>query len=129
MEFNTLSFSLTTIIIIITAGLSIAGFTNRKVIDDLIFYPPAVSQRKQWYRFFTCGFIHADTMHLIFNMYTLYMFGGAVENAFESVVLFGTKGKFLYLGLYISALMVSLLPTYFKTKTIITIVALVLQVR
>ncbi len=114
MEFNTLSLSLTTIIIIITVGLSIAGFSNQKVIDDLIFYPPAVSKRNQWYRFITCGFIHADIAHLAFNMYAFYMFGGAVEVAFKE--LFQENGKLLYIVLYISALVVCLLPTYFKNR-------------
>ncbi len=114
MEFNTLSFSLTTIIIIITAGLSIAGFANQKVIDDLIFYPPAVSQRKQWYRFITCGFIHADVAHLAFNMISLYMLGVPVEKYF--IQLFDESGKILYLLMYLSALVACLLPTYLKNK-------------
>lgn len=112
MEFNTLSLSITLIIIIITVILSIGGFTNQKVMDDLIFYPPAISRRKQWYRFITCGFIHADVVHLLFNMYAFYMFGGQVERDFE--LLFGGNGKLLFIVMYISALIVSLLPTYLK---------------
>jgi membrane associated rhomboid family serine protease len=114
MEFNSLNLSITLVIIIITVGLSIAGFSNHKVIDDLIFYPPAISKRRQFYRFITCGFIHADTMHLIFNMYALYMFGGTVELYFNE--LFGANGKLLYITLYLSALIVCLLPTYLKNK-------------
>jgi len=112
MEFNTLSLSITLIIIIITVILSIGGFTNQKVMDDLIFYPPAISRRKQWYRFITCGFIHADVVHLLFNMYAFYMFGGQVERDFQT--LFEENGKLLYIVMYISALIVSLLPTYLK---------------
>lgn len=112
MEFATLNLNVTLIIIILTLVLSIGGFTNQKVMDDLIFYPPAISRRKQWYRFITCGFIHADAIHLAFNMYAFYMFGGAVEKAFE--VLFVGNGKLLYIALYLSALVVALLPTYLK---------------
>jgi membrane associated rhomboid family serine protease len=104
----------TTIIIIITAIVSIGGFSSPKIIDDLIFYPPAVTQRKQWYRFITCGFIHADYGHLIFNMLSLYFFGDNVETIFK--LLFNGSGTLLYILLYISALVVSLLPTYFKHK-------------
>jgi membrane associated rhomboid family serine protease len=114
MEFNTLSLSITVIIIIITVGISIAGFSQQKVIDDLIFYPPAISKRNQWYRFITCGFIHADIMHLLFNMYAFYMFGGAVESYFNQ--LFGSNGKLMFILLYVSALAVALLPTYFKNQ-------------
>jgi membrane associated rhomboid family serine protease len=114
MEFNSLNLSVTLIIIIITVGLSIAGFSNHKVMDDLIFYPPAISRRKQYYRFITCGFIHADVMHLLFNMYAFYMFGGTVELYFNE--LFGSNGKLLYITLYLSALVICLLPTYLKNQ-------------
>lgn len=106
--------SITLIIIIITTIVSISGFSSHKVIDDLIFYPPAVSQQKQWWRFITCGFIHADFGHLILNMYALYIFGVNVEKAF--VGIFGQFGNFVYLLMYITALVVCLLPTYRKHK-------------
>ena len=104
----------TTIIIIITAIVSIGGFSSPKIIDYLIFYPPAVTRRNQWYRFITCGFIHADYGHLIFNMLSLYFFGDNVETIFK--LLFNESGTLLYVLLYVSALVVSLLPTYFKHK-------------
>lgn len=106
--------SITLIIIIITTLVSIGGFSNQKIIDDLIFYPPAITKQNQWYRFFTCGLIHADWGHLFFNMLSLYFFGIGVENAFQE--LFGVNGKWIYLALYISALLASLLPTFSKNK-------------
>ena len=106
--------SITLILIIITVLVSIVGFSNEKLMDDLIFYPPAVSQRNQWYRFFTCGFIHADFGHLLFNMISFYFFGKVVEDVFA--IFFPQIGKLLYLLMYLSALMVSLLPTYFKNR-------------
>jgi len=106
--------SITLIIIVVTTLVSISGFSSHKIIDDLIFYPPAVSQQKQWWRFLTCGFIHADWGHLIFNMYALYIFGISVEKAFMGI--FGQNGGLIYLLLYISALIVCLLPTYRKHK-------------
>lgn len=106
--------SITIIIVIITTLVSIGGFSNQKIIDDLIFYPPAVTKQNQWYRFFTCGLIHADWGHLFFNMLSLYLFGRFVEDAFGQ--LFGIYGKWVYLAMYISALLVSLLPTFSKNK-------------
>ncbi|MFL5808145.1 MAG: rhomboid family intramembrane serine protease [Flavisolibacter sp.] len=105
---------ITTIIVIITALVSIGGFSNQKIVDDLIFYPPMVSQRNQWYRFFSCGLIHADVAHLIFNMLSLYLFGRFVEDAFADI--FKDNGKWLYLLMYVTALFISLLPTYFRHK-------------
>ncbi len=106
--------SITLGIIIITVLVSIGGFNNRKIINDLIFYGPAVSRQNQWYRFFSCGLIHADWAHLIFNMISLYFLGPYVEANFEA--LFGSIGKWLYLLMYVSALAISVLPTYFKHK-------------
>jgi membrane associated rhomboid family serine protease len=109
-----MQFSITTIIVIITTLVSIGGFSNQKIIEDLIFYPPAVTRQNQWYRFFTCGLIHADWGHLFFNMLSLYLFGQYVEDAFGD--LFGVYGKWVYLALYISALLISQLPTFAKNK-------------
>ena len=106
--------TITLIIIIITVLVSIAAFSNQKILDDFIFYPPAVTYNKQWYRFITCGLIHADFGHLIFNMYAFYLFGKAVEDYF--ILIFQEKGKLLYLLLYLTSLFVCLLPTYSKHR-------------
>jgi membrane associated rhomboid family serine protease len=106
--------SMTIIIIIITCLISVVAFSNQKVLDDLIFWPPAISNRKQYYRFFTCGFIHADFVHLAFNMYSLYIFGEYVETKFTD--LFGQNGRLFYLLMYVTALPICLLPTYSKNR-------------
>ena len=106
--------SITVIIIIITVLVSITAFSNSKVMNDLIFYPPAVTSNNQYYRFITSGFIHADYGHLLFNLLSFYFFGQFVEGAFQYI--FGGSGKILYLLMYVMALVASLLPTYFKNK-------------
>jgi len=83
-------------------------------MNDLIFYPPAVTNNRQYYRFITCGLIHADLGHLIFNMLSLYLFGIMVESGFNQI--FGAAGRLLYVMLYVMALAVSILPTYFRNK-------------
>lgn len=80
----------------------------------MIFWPPAISDRRQYYRFVTCGLIHADFFHLGFNMYSFYFFGRLVE--YQFVGMFGDKGKLFYLLMYITALVVCLLPTYIKNR-------------
>lgn len=109
-----MNISVTLAIIIVTAIVSLLAFSNQRLMDKLIFYPPAVSRNKEWYRFFTCGLIHADTAHLIFNMLSLFFFGEGVENKFMEI--FGENGRWIYLLLYVSALLFSLLPTYRKHK-------------
>lgn len=105
---------ITIVIVIITCLISFSAFSNQKIIDDLIFYPPAVTQRNQWYRFISCGLIHADVAHLLFNMLSLYLFGRFVEKEFNEI--FGEKGKWIYLLMYVTSLFVCLLPTYFKNR-------------
>jgi membrane associated rhomboid family serine protease len=107
--------SLTLVIVILTCLVSVPALSSAKMKEDLIFYPPAVTYQKQWYRFITSGFIHDDFMHLAFNMLALYSFGRFVESGF--ILMFGEgKGKLLYAFMYLLALIVSLLPTYLKHK-------------
>ncbi|GAA4331534.1 rhomboid family intramembrane serine protease [Flaviaesturariibacter amylovorans] len=108
-----MSISMTISIILITVLVSIGGFSSPKTVDDLIYHPPSV-QRGQWYRFFTCGLIHGDVFHLAFNMISLYLFGRFVEQKFLEI--FGGAGKWYYLGMYILALFVSLLPTHLRNR-------------
>ncbi|MBL7746685.1 MAG: rhomboid family intramembrane serine protease [Chitinophagaceae bacterium] len=120
--------TITLIIVIVTSLISLGAFNNARIKEDLIFYPPSIG-RGQWYRFFSCGLIHADYFHLIFNMYALYTFGTNVElgltyRSAEGLVvdngflqIFGQlKGKLFYLAMYVLALGFCLLPTYFKHK-------------
>jgi len=106
--------TLTISIILLTSLISFTAFSNQKVLDDLIFYPPAITNRNQWYRFITSGLIHADIMHLVFNMYSFYLFGDLVEKTF--VQIFGESGKVIYIVLYVVSLIVCLLPTYFNNQ-------------
>jgi membrane associated rhomboid family serine protease len=106
--------SVTLIIIIIT------GFTTYKALKDpgfkakMMFYPFAINNSKEYYRFLTHGLIHADTMHAVFNLYVLYSFGEQVEQSF--INQFGLLGIFFYVILYVGALIASSLISYAKHK-------------
>jgi membrane associated rhomboid family serine protease len=104
-------YSITTIIIVLTSIISFLAFNNSRLMNALIFWPPAVSMRHQYYRFVTCGFVHADIMHLAFNMFTLYFFGKALE-----LYYMGDLGlqHFYYPVLYFTALIVANIPSYLK---------------
>jgi membrane associated rhomboid family serine protease len=106
-------FDITLTIIIVTGLITLTGFRNGKVVDELIFWPPAISQKHQYYRFITCGLIHADYMHLIFNMLTLYFFGTFMEAHYQGEL--GLQ-KWYYLALYLGALVISNIPTYLKHR-------------
>lgn len=96
-------------IIAITCVISFLGFKNEKLISDLILWPPAIKRDKQYYRLLTYGFIHADGQHLLFNMITLYFFGRLIEQFVTGYI--GTLG---FVAFYLSAIVVSILPTYMK---------------
>ena len=109
-----MTFNITIIIIIITAITSFMAFRNDVLMEKLIFYPPDIARRKQWYRFFSNGLIHADIGHLAFNMYSFYLFGSIAENDFGQI--FGNNGRLVYLLMYVSALGACLVPTYVRHK-------------
>ncbi|RYZ24288.1 MAG: rhomboid family intramembrane serine protease [Chitinophagaceae bacterium] len=96
-------------IIGITVIVSLIALSSHKVMNDLIFYGPAISDG-QWYRFFTSGLIHADYFHLVFNMYALYGFGTYVEYRFTEI--FPGFGQLMYVLLYVGGLLASDLPSY-----------------
>ena len=107
--------SITLIIIIITVAVSLLAMNNEALMDKFIFHPYSVARDpQQWYRAVTCGFIHADFMHLAFNMFSFYMFGDYVEQFFG--MIFGPTGRFFYLLLYVSSLVVCIVPTYHDHK-------------
>jgi membrane associated rhomboid family serine protease len=109
--------SITLIIIISTCLVSFSAFGNERMKENMLFWPAEMDSQKQYYRFLTYGLIHADFIHLAFNMIALYSFGEYVERyLFSHPDLFGQKGKLLYLLLYISALIISPLPDYFKHR-------------
>lgn len=111
-----MSFSITLVLVIVTVLTSIGAFSNPRMTDDFIFYPPAIKNRNQWYRFFTHGFLHADVAHLAFNMLALWSFGEGLERVFAFDCVFGKWGKLLYLFLYLSALFAASFPDYVKYK-------------
>ncbi|MCC6385093.1 MAG: rhomboid family intramembrane serine protease [Bacteroidia bacterium] len=98
----------------LTVLVSIYAFYDKNVLGKLIFNPWQISERKQWYRFITSGFIHADYLHLGVNMLVLFSFGQAVENDYAMV--FGVKGSYYYILLYLAGLVFSITPSYLKHK-------------
>lgn len=106
--------TITLLLIIITVLISVIAFSSKKVMDDLIFYPPAIAEHNQYYRFISYGFLHANVSHLFFNMYAFYLFGGILEKVF--IMIFSDKGKLLYVLLYFLSLIASVIPDYLKHK-------------
>ena len=111
-----MDFSLYPVTILLIAAnviFSVIGFSNQEMMNKTIMWPYRVEREKQYYRFISSGFLHADWMHLFFNMFTLYFFGRNIELLF---IRGGLGGEIAYLALYFLGLIISDLPSYFKHK-------------
>ena len=69
-----------------------------------------LNQKEIWL-LFTHAFIHADFLHLFFNMYVLYMFGPYLEIYFNN---HAALGEFTFLIFYVSAAMFATIPSLYK---------------
>lgn len=101
-------------IIVVTVLVSMSAMQNPALFEKLLFQPFVIQLRKEWYRFFTHALIHGGTLHLLVNMYVLYLFGGAVEQAYAE--LDGAIPGLAYLTLYVGGVVLSSLPGYFKHR-------------
>jgi len=95
----------------VTVLVSWRAFGDRRLLDRLILWPPAIDRQRQYERLLTHGFIHADLTHLVFNMVTLYFFGSKIERAFAPYL-----GQLGFLLFYLSAIVVAILPTWSRHR-------------
>ncbi|MBC6941318.1 MAG: rhomboid family intramembrane serine protease [Xanthomonadales bacterium] len=98
-------------IIAVTCLISFLGFSNPALISRLILWAPAITRGREYWRLATCGLIHADGQHLLFNMITLYFFGQLIEAFYASRV--GPLGFLLF---YVIGLAVSSLPSWYEHR-------------
>lgn len=86
----------TLLTIAITAIVSYVGFGNARVVEGYLFSTDDVLSRRQYYRLFTSGLLHADWIHLLFNMFSLYSFARYIELFF---------GPISFLTIYLSSIL------------------------
>ncbi len=110
--------SITTIIIIVTALISIWAFNNNEIFHRMKLTPFDVIHNKQYYRIFSHAFIHADYIHLGVNMFVLWSFGNYVEHIFSQLQVQDLilSSKVSYLTLYLGGIVISTLTTLKKNK-------------
>lgn len=104
---------ITTKIVIITIIISIIAFFNRNLMDIFLFYPYRIHHNNEWFRFITAGFIHGGVLHLLINMWVLYIFGIAIENSLSMIFV---NDKLHFVILYFGGMIFSSLIPYFKNK-------------
>lgn len=69
-----------TIIIILTCLFSYKGFMDTRFFDHYIFQVDKILVGKEYRRMISSGFLHADWIHLAFNMSSLYAFSASLED-------------------------------------------------
>jgi membrane associated rhomboid family serine protease len=101
-------FPVTFAIIALTVVVSLLAFNNQELKNKALFYPYGMGSSSEYYRFLSHGLIHADYVHLFFNMFTLYSFGRVAEmNLFN---------KTEYIILYVTALAASSIFDFIKNR-------------
>jgi len=106
--------NVTLILIVITAIASFYGWSNPVLQQRWMFNPFVVHNAKQYYRFLSSGFIHSNTVHLLFNMIALFFFGSVIERIYKD--LYGNLGIILYLTTYLVGIVVANIKTFIKYK-------------
>lgn len=104
----------TLVIVIINVLASLYAWSNNEVYQKWMLNPYKINHDGQYYRFITSGFIHADFVHLLFNMIALYSFGSNLE--YYLMAYTGGDYGWYYYGIYLAALVISDIPTYLKHK-------------
>lgn len=90
-----------------------AFYGNPVYMEKFSEWPYQIVHEKKYYQIITSAFLHANFMHLFFNMFALYSFGSVLERSF--VASFGSFDGSLYFFLiyFISLFFGSLLTVVF----------------
>lgn len=97
-------YSITTIIIAITALVTFTGLSNLEFFDKFKFNISSIKAGEQ-YRMITSGFLHADWFHFAFNMFSFWSFANFLTQEFNTtnflVIYFGSMAIGSLLTYYI----------------------------
>ncbi|MBN1449040.1 MAG: rhomboid family intramembrane serine protease [Bacteroidetes bacterium] len=95
-------------VLVLTVLVSIVAFRSKAVTERMLLFPWRMSREKQYERLVTYGFIHADWMHLLFNLIALYSVAMYIE---------AVAGTARFLAIYFGSMVLAALPpTILKRK-------------
>ena len=95
------------LIFIFTIITSIYAFNDTVLYGKFMLHPYSVYRKNKVFTLITSGLIHANWMHLIFNMFTFFFFAFRLEE---------TIGHWQFATIYMLGLILSDLPTVVKHK-------------
>lgn len=107
--------SINIIIIFSIAAVSLLGFSNHILFSKFLFKPYSILKNKEWYRFISSAWLHADYTHLFVNLFVLYSFGNYLEYFLN--VYYEEQSLVLYLFLFLGSTVISHIPSYVKHKS------------
>jgi len=99
----------------ITLATSIWAFYSDNIYENMILNAQEVAHGRRVYTLITSGFIHADIMHLLFNLLSYYFFAFTLEAGIPQVGFQGL-GHWQFGLLYFVSLILSDLPTVYKHR-------------
>ncbi|KQS40930.1 rhomboid family intramembrane serine protease [Pedobacter sp. Leaf194] len=95
------------LIFVFTIITSLYAFYDNSLYGKFMLHPYSVAKGKNVFTLITSGLIHADWMHLAFNMFTFYAFAFTLE---------AMMGSWRFGLLYFVCLILSDIPTVYKYK-------------
>jgi membrane associated rhomboid family serine protease len=87
---NVLAYVLTAV----SPGGNLVSNSGSRLFGDWVLWPRMVGQNHEYYRLITSAFLHYGPIHILLNMYALYVIGPALERAL---------GRGRYLSVYLLA--------------------------
>jgi membrane associated rhomboid family serine protease len=106
MEYLTVA-PVASFIFALTIACSVLAFSNDDLYGRMILHPYSVARKRNVFTVITSGLIHADWMHLAFNMFSFFAFAFQLE---------ALMGHWQFGLLYFASLILSDLPTIAKHK-------------
>lgn len=95
------------VVLVVTVIVSILAFRSRTLSNRLLLYPWKMFRGREYDRIVGYGFIHADLMHLLFNLIALYSVAMYIEAA---------AGTVRFLIIYFASMILAALPPTLKHR-------------
>jgi len=91
-------------------------YSNPIYFQRFAEWPFQIVYKKRYYQMLTSAFLHADVMHLFFNLFALYSFGQVLETLFVRSFGFASGSIYFFLIYFISLFSGSIMTVLFHFK-------------
>lgn len=102
-------------IIFLTFSVSVTSWRKYSLQERLIGHPYSTRLFGEWYRLLSAGFMHADQMHLAFNLFSFYTFGRLLDDSLQHLY-WGIFKDLTFLCIYFGGILAANLVTYFRHR-------------